>query len=287
MSTEHKPASRWHRLRGWLLVGLLLTLMVGGWRMLGLERRYIYFPSHEVGPSPADFGLQGEEFRVATPDGERLHGLYLRRDPATTTRPTLLFAHGNAGTAPGRLPRAALFLQRLDVDVVLYDYRGYGQSSGAPSEEGTYTDARAVYDWLRQRGVAAERIVLFGESLGCAVSIQLALDRPVRAVILEAPFLSVRAMAKRLLPWLPLGPLLRTRYDNQAKIGRVAAPVFIVHGSDDELIPQEQGAALFAAAREPKRFLSVPGAHHNDVPRVGGTAYLDALDAFLRSLDRR
>ena len=253
--------------------------------MLGLERRFIYWPSREPGPTPAELGLSAEELRLATPDGEQIHGYYLRQaGAAAATRPTLLVSHGNAGTVAGRLPRAALFLKNLDVDVVLYDYRGYGQSSGSPSEEGTYTDARAVYDWLIQRGVAAEHIVLFGESLGCAVSIQLALDRAVRGVILEAPFSSVRAMAKLVLPWLPVGPLLRTRYDNLGKIGRLAVPLFIAHGSEDEVIPQAQGTALFAAAKEPKRFLSVPGAHHNDVPWVGGAAYLAALNDFLRGL---
>lgn len=269
-------------------VGLFFALLVGGISMLGLERRFIYWPSRELGATPAARGLLADDLWITTPDGERIHGYHLRSDqPASVSRPTLLISHGNAGTIADRLPRAGLFLRQLNVDVVLYDYRGYGQSSGAPHEEGTYTDARAVYDALISAGVSAEHIVLFGESLGCAVSIQLALDRRVRGVILEAPFLSVRAMAKRVFPWLPVGPLLRTRYDNLAKIARITSPLFIVHGSDDDVIPQAHGQGLFAAAREPKRFLSIAGAHHNDVLQIGGADYLAALNEFLRSLSLR
>jgi fermentation-respiration switch protein FrsA (DUF1100 family) len=272
-----------------LALGLaFFTLLVGGLVMLGLERRIIYFPSREEGPAPADFGLPAEELHIKTPDGESVHGYYVRRsEPAPSPRLTLLVSHGNAGTAADRLPRAALFHKRLDVDVVLYDYRGYGRSSGSPTEEGTYIDARAVYDWLVGRGVPASQIVLFGESLGCAVSLQLALDRQPRAVVLEAPFLSVRAMATLIFPWLPVGPLLRTHYDNHGKIGRVSAPILIIHGTEDEVIPYAQGEALFAQAREPKRFLAVPGAHHNDVYAVGGDRYLTALREFLPNPTRR
>ena len=178
----------------------------------------------------------------------------------------------------------AHFQQQLDVDFVLYDYRGYGDSSGTPDEQGTYADGRAVYDWLVARGVPASRIVLFGESLGCAVSVQLALDRGARGLILEAPFASIRAMAQRVVPWLPIGALLRTRYDNEGKIARVQVPLLVLHGTADEVIPFAQGEAVFRAAREPKRFVPVPGAHHNDVYLVGGADYLSAIAEFLRGL---
>lgn len=253
--------------------------------MLGLERHLIFFPSRGLSAGPADWGLDAEEVTMDTPDGETLHGFWIHRgDPAAGPRLTLLLSHGNAGTVADRLPRAALLHKHLGVDLLLYDYRGYGRSSGSPTESGTYIDARTAYDWLASRGVPASHIVLFGESLGCAVSIQLALDRGVRAVLLEAPFLSIRAMARHLFPRLPLGPLLRTKYDNQAKIPRIAAPILIIHGTDDEVIPYTQGQQLFAAARDPKQFLAVPGAHHNDVYTVGGSLYLSALREFLIKL---
>jgi fermentation-respiration switch protein FrsA (DUF1100 family) len=288
MSMTGGSKARWRAAQALALGLLLFTLLLGGLAMLGLERHIIYFPSREDGPSPAELGLQAEELVTQTEDGETVHGLYVRRaGGAVGERLTLLFSHGNAGTAAGRLPRAARFGQGLDVDMLLYDYRGYGRSSGQPTEQGTYADARAAYDWLVARGVPASRIVLFGESLGCAVSLQLALDRPAAGVVLEAPFLSVAAMAKHYYPWLPLTFLLRTRYDNQAKIARVAAPVLLIHGMLDEVIPFAQGQALFAAAVEPKRFLAIPEAHHNDVYLVGGTRYLSALADFLQQLPRR
>lgn len=286
-TAARNPALR-RTLRAILVGFVVFTVLLGGLAMLGLERNFIYFPSRAPGPSPAELGLSAEELHIATPDGKSVHGYYIRSAAALTdARLTLLISHGNAGTVADRLPRAALFHRALAVDVLLYDYRGYGQSSGSPTEEGTYIDARAAYDWLVTRGVAPARIVLFGESLGCAVSLQLALDRRVGGVVLEAPFLSVRAMAKQLFPRLPIGPLLRTHYDNYGKIARLTAPLFIVHGTHDELIPLAHGEALFAEAREPKRFLAVPGAHHNDVYHVGGAAYLDALQSFLQECQAR
>lgn len=256
--------------------------------MFGLERHFIYFTSRDMHPTPSALGLRADEISVRTTDGEQIHGYYVHKASAGAEadreRITLLFSHGNAGTVAGRLDRAALFVRELPVDVALYDYRGYGRSSGAPDEPGTYADARAVYDWLLARGVASRRIVLFGESLGCAISVQLALDRSVRGVILEAPFASARAMAAHWLPLLPIGPFLRTRYDNVGKIGRISAPLLVMHGTEDEVIPFAQGEAVFRAATASKRFLAVPGAHHNDVYVIGGRPYLDALADFLRSL---
>lgn len=264
---------------------LFALALLGGLVVFGLERSLIYFPSRELHMTPDALGLVAEDIVTRTQDGQTIHGFLIRqKGPASPRRPTLLLSHGNAGTVADRLHRVAHFQERLDVDVALYDYRGYGKSTGSPTEEGTYQDAHAVYDWLLAHGVAADRIVLFGESLGCAVSVQLALDRSVRAVILEAPFASIRAMAKRVLPWLPVGPLLRTRYDNQTKIARLTAPLLIFHGTADEVIPLAQGQSVFDAAPQPKRLVPIDGAHHNDVYIVGGQEYLTVLDGFLRSL---
>lgn len=264
---------------------LLAIVLFGGLVVFGLERRVIYFPSRELRVTPDELGLLDEEISTRTQDGESIHGYLIRRQgQASARRPVLLLSHGNAGTIADRLHRVAHIQKRIDVDVALYDYRGYGKSSGSPTEEGTYQDARAVYDWLLAHGFSADRIVLFGESLGCAVSVQLALDRRVRAVILEAPFASIRAMAKRVMPLLPVGPFLRTRYDNQTKIARLTVPLMVVHGTQDEVIPFSQGQAVYDAAPQPKRFVQVDGAHHNDVYIVGGQQYLTALDEFLRTL---
>ena len=267
------------------VLGIVL-LLGGSLFMFGLERRIIYYPSRELYTTPGALGLVAQNIEARTSDGETISGWLIKKPaPATgTPRPLLLMSHGNAGTIADRLHRVVHFQKHLDVDFALYDYRGYGQSSGSPDEKGTYEDSRAVYDWLIAHGESAQRIVLFGESLGCAVSVQLALDRSARGLILEAPFASIRAMAKAVLPWLPGVPFLRTHYDNQAKMPRVAMPLLVFHGTADEVIPFAQGESVFAAAREPKRFVPIAFAHHNDVYIVGDADYLRALRDFLDTL---
>ena len=246
------------------------------------ERSLIYFPSRAHDWTPGDFGLAADEVWMTAEDGSRVHGWFL---PCPDSRRTILFAHGNAGNISHRLDRVRLLQSRLRTDVLLFDYRGYGRSEGSPDEEGTYRDTRAAHDYLtKTRGIAAEKIVLFGESLGCAVVLDLALTRCCAALVLEAPFTSVADMARAVLPFLPIAPLLHTRYDNLAKVGRLRAPLLILHGERDSVVPLAQGRRLFAAAPEPKRFSAIPGADHNDTYVTGGEAYWQALVAFVESL---
>ena len=192
--------------------------------------------------------------------------------------------HGNAGNVSHRLDRALLMQSRLGADVLLFDYRGYGASEGSPDEEGTYRDARAAWCWLVARGAAPERVVLFGESLGSAVALQLALEVDARALVLESPFASVPAMARAVYPFLPVWPFVRTRYDNAAKIGRLRMPLLVLHGERDEVVPFAQGRRVFDAAPEPKRFFTIPGAGHNDTYAAGGDLYWRVLGDFLEEL---
>jgi pimeloyl-ACP methyl ester carboxylesterase len=243
------------------------------------EESLIYFPTRRHDFAPGDFGLTSEEVALTTEDGVRLHAWFL---PARDSRLTVLFASGNAGNISHRLDRARLLHTRLRTDVLLFDYRGYGRSDGSPDEEGTYRDARAAWLHLTEaRGIPPERLVLFGESLGAAVAVDLAVSHACRALILESPFTSVRDMAAAVLPLLPVGPLLRTRYDSLAKIPRLRAPLLVLHGERDEVVPFVQGRRLFAAAPEPKRFFPIPGAGHNDTYVAGGEAYWRALADFL------
>jgi fermentation-respiration switch protein FrsA (DUF1100 family) len=173
--------------------------------------------------------------------------------------------------------------ERLGVDVLLFDYRGYGLSEGAPDEEGTYRDARAAYGHLvRERGLPPGRVVLFGESLGAAVAVQLALEQPGhRALVLEAPFTSVADMARALYPLLPLRRFVRTRYDSLSKVPRLSRPLLVLHGERDEIVPFAQGRRLFEAAASPKRFFAIRGAGHNDTYATGGEDYWRAWRDFL------
>ncbi len=198
-------------------------------------------------------------------------------------RRVLIFFHGNAGNVADRLERAKILNERLGLDVVLVDYRGYGNSSGSPSEEGLYRDGRAVYRAVIEAGVRPEQIVLFGESLGCAVAIELARRWPCAAVVLETPFLSVPALARVHYPFVP-AILVRSRFDSAAKIADVAAPKLFLVAERDEIAPPAHGRRLFETARGVRELFVIPGAHHNDTYSVGGEEYWRAWERFLGSL---
>jgi len=258
-----------------LIVGLLVVPVL-------LEKRLIYFPFRDLEVTPKELGLRYEEARLVAEDGVTLHGWFL---PIEGSRFTVLICHGNAGNISHRLDRAMLMHAKLKTDVFLFDYRGYGLSEGTPDEQGTYRDARAAHRYLSTaRGIPPGNLIIFGESLGAAVALQLALEVPARALVLEAPFTSVADMARSVLPFLPIGRLLRTHYDNLAKIGGLRMPLLILHGERDTTVPFAQGRRLFEAAPEPKRFFAIPGAGHNDTYFIGGDAYWEAWGAFLDEL---
>jgi len=256
---------------------LVLLAIVGG-LMLLFEKKLIYFPMAEHDVTPAQLGLAYEDVELRTEDAVRIRGWFL---PVRGSRWSVLFCHGNGGNISHRLDRVLLMQQHLGVDMLLFDYRGYGTSEGSPDEEGTYRDARAAYRWLVARVGDPGRIVVFGESLGAAVALQLALESEAHALVLESPFASIPEMAKAVYPFLPVWPLVRTRYDNLAKIGGLRMPLLVLHGDRDEIVPFAQGRRVFEAAPEPKSFFAIPGAHHNDTYAVGGEAYWLTLRAFL------
>ncbi|HEY6547397.1 MAG TPA: alpha/beta hydrolase, partial [Vicinamibacteria bacterium] len=242
--------------------------------LLLFEKNLIYFPMRAHEATPRGLGLAFEEVQARAEDGVGVHGWFL---PGRNARLSVLLSNGNAGNISHRLDRAMLLQRTFPADVLLFDYRGYGASEGAPDEAGTYRDAQAAYNWLRARGHPPERIVLFGESLGSAVALQLALDVPARGLVLESPFASIPEMARAVYPFLPLWPFVRTRYDNLAKAPRLRLPLLVLHGDRDEIVPFNQGRRVFEAAPEPKRFFAIPGAGHNDTYLVGGEAYWRAV----------
>lgn len=261
----------------WLVAGLGLA---GLWAARGsLERGLIYYPIRALEGTPKDLGLEYVEARFRAEDGTKLHGWLV----PGRERTTLLWCHGNAGNISHRLENIRLIRDRLGIGVFIFDYRGYGQSEGTPSEEGLYIDARAALTWLRGRPeVDPTRIAYFGRSLGAAVALDLAIQSPPRGLILETPFLSVRAMANRTLPGS--GLLLASRYDNLATIRRITVPILILHGDRDEIVPFAHGRRLFEQASEPKTFFTIKGATHNDTYIVGGEPYWQAWSDFLASL---
>ena len=270
----------WRRvLRGLARVGFLVgvPLAVALVFLSLFEHSMIFYPDRKVLEDPSRIGLAFEDVEVVTDDGVRLHGWWVPREGAEVA---VLWFHGNAGNISHRLERLAAF-HALGVHNLIIDYRGYGKSDGRPSEKGLYRDADAVYRHLiEERGVAPERIVLFGKSLGGAVAVDLARRSEVGGLVVESSFTSIVDMAERTLPILPGRWLVRSRFDSLAKIPEVRAPVLVIHGDRDGLVPTEMGRRLFEAAGEPKDFYAVPGADHNDVLDRGGAAYLARLRAF-------
>jgi fermentation-respiration switch protein FrsA (DUF1100 family) len=262
-----------------MVAAALLILIVGAFIALlpAIERRSIYFPTSAYEAAPEDFGLRAETLEILSSDGVRIAGWWIRGAGSTA----LLYFHGNGGNVSHRLERTKMLAESLGLDVFLVDYRGYGKSSGAPSEAGLCADGEAIYEAARVRGFTPDRIVLFGESLGGAVAVETALKKPARAIILEAAFLSIPKMARTIYPFLP-SFLVRTQFDNEAKIGRVQIPKLIVAAENDDVVPPEHTRRLFELAREPKQFFLIRGAAHNNTYIVGGREYLEVWRDFLK-----
>ena len=245
--------------------------------MYAFESSLVYFPGPPPEETPADHGLPYEDVRLTTADGVTLAAWFL---PAGAEEGAVIFNHGNAGNIAGRLIGASAFLD-AGFSVLLYDYRGYGASEGKPSEEGTYLDALAAYDWLvGQRGLPARRVVTYGESLGGGVAVELARRRPVAAVFVESTFTSLPDVGARIYPFLPVRLLATIRYASQDKVAELGVPLLVAHSPEDEIVTYELGRALFDAAREPKTFLETSGGH-NEGGFLRRTEWRRAVDEFL------
>ncbi len=252
---------------------LVMLVFIGQSGMLYLPD----LPSRELATTPRAIGLAYEDVRIRTEDGVQLHGWFI---PVAEPRGTLLFFHGNAGNISHRLDSIRIF-HALELSVLIFDYRGYGQSEGKPSEAGTQRDAIAVWRYLTQeRGVPPQRIVLFGRSLGAAVAAWLATQRTPGALIVESAFTSVPDVAAEHYWWLPVRLLSRFDYATRDDVQAVRCPVLVVHSPDDEIIPFRHGEAIFAAAPEPKELLRLRGSH-NEGFLLSEATYTGGLDAFL------
>lgn len=250
-----------------------------------LERHFTFRP-RPADPAYARAAPAGAEdvFFDSAP-GVKLHGWYWRARREQPAPVTILYAHGNAGNVQ-RFAPAAAHMASLGFDVLLYDYRGYGRSGGESEDEATlFADGRAALDYLvRARGVAPDTVAHYGYSLGSAVSAELSVNHPCRAVVLVAPLASISAQVAAMYPWLPepFHILTRSRLDTVGKIARARCPVMVVHGDRDEIIGVEQGRAVFAAAREPKRLMIIPGASHW-LGRSDGGRHIEAAADFIRA----
>ncbi len=262
-----------------------LGVAVGVWAILVavmflFQSSFIFFPSRDIMATPSEAGLRYDPIEIHTADRERLSAWYVR---APRARATVLFLHGNAGNISHRI-MALQTLQRLDLDVLLFDYRGYGKSTGSPSEQGTYRDALAAWEYLTvTQGIPADRIVSFGESLGGAVATWLATRHSPAGLILESTFTSMQELAGRFYPFFPASMLLRVNYPTLERLAQVPCPVLVIHSPDDEIVPYEHGQRLFDAVIGPKQFLARPGGH-NDAFAAGTEVLVGGIERFIASL---
>jgi fermentation-respiration switch protein FrsA (DUF1100 family) len=239
------------------------------------QRSFLYFPDTQR-PALALARLPAlQEATIATSDGLSLLGWYL---PPPEAAPVVLHLHGNAGNI-GHRAFLLRELARAGMGVLLLEYRGYGGNAGEPTETGLHHDARAALDFLRMQGIADNRIVVYGESLGTGAAVRLASEHPVGALVLESPYSSIVDLAAHTFPYVPVRLLLKDQFDSLARIKTVRAPLLVMQAAQDEIIPPELGRALFAAAPEPKEFWSSPQGGHNDLHRFGAGA---AVIAFVR-----
>lgn len=250
-------------MRHWLPRVLIVAGALYVCALLGLVlfgRMLIYHPDPAVIAASADAPATIEEIRLKTPDGETLRGWWM---PPAEGKPVLLFFDGNGGRLHMQEPRFAKAAEE-GVGVLSFAYRGYSGSTGRPTEKALHADARLAYDWLRSK-VDADRIVIHGFSLGTGVATELATEVPERALVLEAPYTALIDLAAARPSIFPIRLLMQDQFLSREWIANVHAPVLIVHGDADKVIPVAHGEKLFALAHEPKQFVRVPGGGHSDL----------------------
>ncbi|MCH9672620.1 MAG: alpha/beta fold hydrolase [Gammaproteobacteria bacterium] len=265
-----------------LIAGLYVAVAA---LMYTIQPRLLYAPSQELYQTPANHQLQYEDVYLTGADGGQLHGWFIPHQ-ASPKRQTLLFLHGNAGNIADRVDSLKEVAQR-GFAVFVIDYRGYGNSDGRPTEDGTYRDAHSAWKYLAdERQIAPRDIIIWGRSLGGAVAVWLAESvRESGGLIVESTFASLPRLAQRLYPWLPAKYLVRYRYDSLSRAARLEMPILSLHSPTDEVIPIEEGRLLFNAFRDPKQFVEISGDHASGYATTGAP-YWTALSAFADSLPR-
>jgi uncharacterized protein len=225
--------------------------------------------------TPEDIKLPFDEVSLRTADKLNLHAWWV---PCDNARATLIFNHGNGGNISHRLDKLQVF-HDLGLNVLLYDYRGYGKSEGAPDEKGLYADVQAAYDFVvNDKKIPVGEIVAYGESLGGPVASHLAANNDVKALILDSTFTNLKAMARLRAPLLV--ELVQSKFDTLADVAKVNAPTLVLHSPDDDVVPYAQGKQMFAASKAPKQFVQLQGSHNGGFSDSKKT-YVKGLDDFL------
>lgn len=260
---------------GALAIGYLFILLL----MYLMQSSMVYHPTDELLATPSTARLEYEDVTFRTSDDVQLHGWYV---PADSARLTVLYFHGNAGNISGRLETMQL-LHGLGLNVFIFDYRGYGRSEGHPSEQGTYRDAKAAWNYLRSdRDIADSSIVIMGRSLGGSVAAWLAARKSPAASVIESTFTSAADLGADLYPWLPVRWMMKYEYHTLEHIRQIESPLFMAHSRDDQVVPFHHGRELFKAADEPKTFVELRGSHGSGFWETGAK-YREGLQQFLQT----
>jgi len=261
----------------WIFIAIAGAYIILAGFLYIFQSSYVYYPERVLLADPGSIGLDFETVRFETEDGVKLSGWFI---PSDNAKGVILFCHGNAGNISHRLESIQIF-HRLRLDVFIFDYRGYGESEGKPTEYGTYEDAKAAWKYLIEvRQVIPNQLIVFGRSLGGAVASWLAQSQKPGGLILESTFTSLGDVAATLYPYLPVRLLLRFEYNTAEYLGRVDCPVLVIHSCDDEIMPFGHGHQLFEMAREPKKFIEISGTH-NEGFITSGRKYEEGLNSFI------
>ena len=261
-------------------ISLLMVAVVALGLVRYLETHAVFYPSKDIAQTPSVLGLDFEDLYLKTADGERINAWFVKSRIGAAT---IIFAHGNAGNIGDRLLKLKFF-HDLGLNVLLFDYRGYGKSSGHPAEEGIYKDGLAVYDHAVSRSdIDPKKIIMYGTSLGGVVAIEVATKRHCAVLIVDSSITSAKESAKTFYPFLPAF-FLRTKFDSIGKIRHIEAPKLIIHSPQDQLIPYSMGVKLYEAASEPKLFLRSAGGH-NEAGIIGDNRTAAGFKQFLTGLN--
>jgi Hydrolases of the alpha/beta superfamily len=262
-----------------ILIAVVASIVLWTIAAMVFENKFIFFPLKypEGIYEDARFIPNLTECWITTEDGVKIHGWFTRAESAIAT---LVIAHGNGGNISYRIDLMKR-LQKVQFNVLMFDYRGYGKSEGSPDEAGVYSDGRAAFDYaLQLPGVDPHKIILWGTSLGGAVAVDVAIHRRPAGLILESTFSSAEDVARKAYPYLPVQFTLRSKFNSIDKIPHIGVPLLQMHGNKDKVIAFDLGKKLFEAAREPKEFYVIEGSDHNDTYIVGGQAYLEKVRSF-------
>lgn len=259
-----------------LLISFLSLFLFNAW-MYSQQPGMVFYPLTELKSTPADWGLAYEDVALTTSDNVAIHGWYI---PAKESKQVILFFHGNGGNISHRGDSLEIF-HSLGFNVLIIDYRGYGKSKGAMSEQGFYLDAVAAWQYLlNKRNFKSHDIIIFGRSLGGAIATQLATHVDQKALIVESTFSSVKDMASMMMPFVSKLIYLRYSFNTEKMINKVNSPLLLMHSQDDDIVPYELGEKVFAAADSPKYFFALQG-NHNDGFMQSVTEYKKALTWFI------